>query len=109
MRAPVLGWIRPALLAAGHCCGCATGGAQMPTGATLHASPHSASARETCPSRRCARHRRPPSRVICLSPSVQEVPVPGAAQLRPPALRREIDVVEPEAVGVALGPLEVVE
>src|SRR5438874_4025882 len=99
MRASVPGSIRPALLAAGHRCGCATGGAQMPTGATVHASPHSTSAR---------RHR-PPSRVMCSSPSVQEVPVPGAAQLRPPPLRREIDVVEPEAVGVALGPLEVIE
>src|SRR5947208_13586502 len=99
MRAAVPGSIRPALLAAGHRCGCATGGAQMPTGTTVHASPHSTSAR---------RHH-PPSRVMCSSPSVQEVPVPGAAQLRPPPLRREIDVVEPEAVGVALGPLEVIE
>src|SRR6266853_4439504 len=99
MRASVPGSIRPALLAAGHRCGCATGGAQMATGATVHASPHSTS----------ARHHRPQSRVMCWSPTVQEVPVPAAAQLRPPPLRREIDVVEPEAVGVALGPLEVIE
>src|SRR5438876_4008370 len=99
IRASVPGSTRPALLAAGHCCGCAAGGAQMPTGATVHASPHSTG----------ARHHRPPSRIMCSSQSAQEVAVPGAAQLRPPPLRREIDVMEPEAVGVALGPLEVIE